>query len=636
MVPRRRGRTASTAATANFVSAHLSTIDDFLTSVIVDSLYFWSHVHKVHPARRTPRGPNVRAIINIIQTSSPEELLPRFLALPQIRSYIAGHTTTTQLAFKKRLQIEFASHAKRYLDIYSRSCPFEVATTERYRRVSKRSEACVLARTRIPADTRVPYLVGKMVILGADDENELFSEGDEDSSQDELRTRDNQADYQSSGFSARDRKRLKRDFSIIYSHRLGHACLMLGPARFVNHDCKPNAKFEAPAATASTNTSHFGANLDNSNSVALVSLTDIEPGQEITVSYADNYFGLKNRECLCATCERRGTGFFGKKRKRRHHRRQVQRSESSTSTSSNSSNQTDDQADITPDTSMDEDLTDSESEISYSSDIDSDVQSITRSTFPKTRARKRLQLVRREQESQERMTKLIQQHRESQRLLQLKEQQLQRDLQISKFGHKLENGRRRSTRQVVRTKPKDYEEVVKSLSERDIGYNNVIGKDRDNGSDVEEKRGKGEGQDEFINSWNSVNALMYNAYWGSEQSTAESRHSNTRIENPLVPSNTPSFEIRKCQNTECNSQFLLGLNERADRLQKSCQLYVDRYSRIQTPLVCCRCNRHAAIYNLPWPYVDATVKVESVKKIGKRCVRIEEEHAIKRVGYVEL
>jgi histone-lysine N-methyltransferase SUV420H len=79
----------------------------------------------------------------------------------------------------------------------------------------------------------------------------------------------------------------KTDFSIIYSSRVGGMSLLLGPARFVNHDCEPNAKF-------------ITSNKDN---IHLLVLRDIELGQEINVRYADDYFGDNNKECLCQTCE---------------------------------------------------------------------------------------------------------------------------------------------------------------------------------------------------------------------------------------------------------------------------------------------------------------------------------------------
>jgi len=80
---------------------------------------------------------------------------------------------------------------------------------------------------------------------------------------------------------------VQSDFSIIYSSRVGAMSLLLGPARFINHDCEPNCKFTTAGK----------------EHVNLYVERDIRVGEEITVKYADDYFGEGNRECLCRTCE---------------------------------------------------------------------------------------------------------------------------------------------------------------------------------------------------------------------------------------------------------------------------------------------------------------------------------------------
>lgn len=267
---------------ATFLSTHLSTFDDYLTVILVDLLYFWIDVHKVHPSRRPPRGPSPAVITDLLRKHSYDSgtmpLLKDFLALPSIKSYILGHAGTPRLVH------EFESHARRYLSMYLLSVSFELGTTERYRAVSQRSEACIIARNLIEAGITINHLTGKMVAL-----------------------------------SSQDQHSINRDFSIIYSHRLGESCLMLGPCRFVNHDCDPNCHFVAQGG---------------SGVVAVVSNRRIYKGEEITVGYADNYFGTKNRECMCATCERKGRGFFGAPRPNR-----FSRSSTETSQSTNSSDE---------------------------------------------------------------------------------------------------------------------------------------------------------------------------------------------------------------------------------------------------------------------------------------------------------
>lgn len=154
---------------------------------------------------------------------------------------------------------DLCRHVRRYMQIYHPEAPFEVNSTDRY--TLDTHEACVHARRPIRTGETIKFLAGCMLLMTDEEEASL-----DDSS----------------------------DFSVICTSRMKGTSVLLGPARFVNHDCDPNCKF-------------ITTNKDN---ITIMAIRNIAMGEEITIKYSEDYFGEDNCECLCQTCESRAQNGF--------------------------------------------------------------------------------------------------------------------------------------------------------------------------------------------------------------------------------------------------------------------------------------------------------------------------------------
>lgn len=168
------------------------------------------------------------------------------LALPGLKRYKKGLRSKIE-------QERFLSHIRKYISIYSTDCAWEVSTTNRYTIVTY--EAAVTARRRIKQGDKVKYLIGTLVPLTTEESADLDM--------------------------------TNRNFSIVVSSRKKNSSIFLGPARFANHDCDANGRLVTTGP----------------DGMEVVAMKNIEVGDEITVSYGDDYFGPNNIDCLCHTCE---------------------------------------------------------------------------------------------------------------------------------------------------------------------------------------------------------------------------------------------------------------------------------------------------------------------------------------------
>lgn len=183
---------------------------------------------------------------SVIVEKEPASASDQLLELPGIKRFVEKLTSDTE-------KDHFRRHLRKYINMYMPDAPWEVSTTNRY--TIDTQEASVTARKWIRKGDTIRHLSGIQVPLTKEEEKNLDL--------------------------------TRRDFSIVMSSRKRTPSLFLGPARFANHDCDANARLQTKGP----------------NGMSVVAAKDIEVGEEITVTYGEDYFGIDNCECLCATCE---------------------------------------------------------------------------------------------------------------------------------------------------------------------------------------------------------------------------------------------------------------------------------------------------------------------------------------------
>ncbi|KAL4968663.1 SET domain-containing protein [Aspergillus stella-maris] len=232
--------------------AKLASYDDVATDALVDCAGFWTKTRKNRTKYIPVRGimeDTVGHILlhDIIVAKDAVAAERKILDLTGIKRYLASLRTDREKDW-------FRKHLRKYIQMYLPDCPFEVTTTNRYTIIEH--EAAICARRFVPQGQEIKYLAGTLVPMTKEEEQDL------------------------------DLKR--KDFSIVMSSRRKTPSFFLGPARFANHDCNANGRLVTRG----------------NEGMQVVATRDIYIGEEITVSYGEDYFGIDNCECLCLTCER--------------------------------------------------------------------------------------------------------------------------------------------------------------------------------------------------------------------------------------------------------------------------------------------------------------------------------------------
>ncbi|SJX60593.1 uncharacterized protein SRS1_11822 [Sporisorium reilianum f. sp. reilianum] len=317
----------------------LSADDDILSDVLLDNLEFEPAIstHKMNPSYRGHRfDRNAVSLIvrkRVVVEKDITAAIDDLSKLGNIQKYL-NNKTQRQIA-------SFHAHARRYLESYLPESGVEFALTTRYKRVmmekagrvpgadaeastsavkledapaspgkdsaeergkgrakarssldraatsigaapaaSEKADLCVLAMRTFKPGELINFCKGGLKDLTKSEDDALREEA--------TASREKRKDAEYKGVLGPG-----RDFSVIRSARKGCSQLLLGPARFVNHDCNPNTEFYRMGAT-----------------MVFKVIRPIHRNEEITTFYGENYFEWGNSECMCATCESRGTGAF--------------------------------------------------------------------------------------------------------------------------------------------------------------------------------------------------------------------------------------------------------------------------------------------------------------------------------------
>eukprot|EP00731_Ephydatia_muelleri_P005942 Em0003g190a len=233
----------------------LSHYDDISNSLCVDPIIGFP-THKMSPRFRHVKGKYsvLRGVIEEYAASGDVE--------KAYEALICGNWSRTLLMGKPKLQLEaFKEHFMRYLHIHDSDAGFKIVPCSRYS--DENCGAKIIVTKNWEVGERITKLCGCIAELTKEEERHFLVPG-------------------------------QNDFSVMFSTRKGCSQLWLGPAAYINHDCRPTCKF-----------------MSVGRSTAYVKvLRAMVPGDEVTCYYGSNFFGDNNAYCECETCERQGSGAY--------------------------------------------------------------------------------------------------------------------------------------------------------------------------------------------------------------------------------------------------------------------------------------------------------------------------------------
>ncbi|KAI6655876.1 Histone-lysine N-methyltransferase [Oopsacas minuta] len=236
----------------------IAEFDDISTSLVVDTLMGVT-THKMNQKFRQIRGKPVEIMRNLEKFHINLDFEEAYEKLVSDNNW-AEHYFFTK---SKANEDMFREHLFRYLAVLLPESGYEYSICNRYSQDKSGQGVQVDATKEWNSGESITHLSGFIVEMNADEEKAFIRTGE-------------------------------NDFSIMYSTRKQCSQLWLGPAAYINHDCKPNCKFWPTGR----------------DTACVVCVRPISVREEITCFYGENFFGPGNENCECVTCERVGNGAF--------------------------------------------------------------------------------------------------------------------------------------------------------------------------------------------------------------------------------------------------------------------------------------------------------------------------------------